>query len=58
LLTRTDPLGNTWTYTYDANGNPTSSTDPLGDKSTTEYNQYSGPLVIKDAMGNPRVIGL
>lgn len=34
----TDPDGNIWNYTYDANGDRTSVADPLGDKTAYQYN--------------------
>ena len=39
LIQTTDPLGDVWSYTYDAVGNRISMTDPNGN--TTQY-QYDG----------------
>ncbi len=33
-----DPEGDTWKYTYDADGDSASTTDPLGDTTTSTYN--------------------
>jgi YD repeat-containing protein len=55
----TDPLGHTTSYTYDSNGNKTSSSYPATptSKSTTSYtqfNQYSEPISTTDELGNVR----
>lgn len=44
LTSLTDANGNTWHYTYDADGNRTSATDPLGDKTTYVYDNV-GELI-------------
>ncbi|MEV8536719.1 RHS repeat-associated core domain-containing protein [Streptomyces sp. NPDC051211] len=47
-----DNDGNTWEYSYDFLGRPTSSTDPDAGKSNKEYNQLDQVSVTKDGNGN------
>ena len=59
LTSVTDPLGHTSCYTYDTNGNKTSSTYPslgVGHNTTsyTQYNQFSEPTQTIDENGNTR----
>jgi RHS repeat-associated protein len=44
LVSRTDPLGDKYTYTYDANGNRLTSTDPNGNKTTYTYDANGNML--------------
>ena len=37
MLSETDPLGHTTTYTYDDQGNKLTETDPLGNVTRTTY---------------------
>jgi RHS repeat-associated protein len=50
VMSKTDPDGNTWHYTYDSYGDQTSVTDPLGNKTTYTYNA----LGEKTSMVSPR----
>lgn len=53
ILTKTDALGNTTTYTYDPIFNKiTSVTDPLGNKATYTYDPAGNLLKKTDANGN------
>jgi RHS repeat-associated protein len=44
LVSRTDPLGNTTSYTYDSNGNKLTSTDPKGHVTTMTYDSNGNML--------------
>ncbi len=48
----TDPEGNTWRYTYDADGDRTSTTDPLGDATTSTYNAIGWLMSTTSPRGN------
>jgi RHS repeat-associated protein len=48
----TDPEGNTWKYTYDADGDRTSTTDPLGDTTTSTYNAIGWLMSTTSPRGN------
>ena len=53
VLTQTDALGNTTTYTYEPVYNKvTSTTDPLGDVTTFTYDSFGNMLTRKDPNGN------
>ena len=47
----TDPLGHTWTRTYDAAGNELSSADPLGNVRSATFNSLNEPLTTTDPNG-------
>ena len=54
----TDPLGNTSTTAYDADGNVTSITDPLGHTTTYQYDRLNRQTSMTDPLGHtcrPRV---
>jgi RHS repeat-associated protein len=48
----TDPEGDTWKYTYDADGDRTSTTDPLGDTMTSTYNAIGWLMSTTSPRGN------
>lgn len=48
---RTDPLGNTWTSSYDEKGNLLSTVDPLGNETVFVYDEFGLPLSIIDPEG-------
>jgi RHS repeat-associated protein len=48
----TDPEGNVWKYTYDADGDRASTTDPLGNKATSTYNAIGWLLTTASPRGN------
>lgn len=48
----TDPNGHSWVYTYDGNGDRTSTVDPLGDKGTSTYNSIGWLMTSTSPMGN------
>ncbi len=53
VLTQTDALGETWTYTYDpVFNNLASTTDPLGNITTRAYDSRGNVVSITDARGN------
>ena len=52
-LSRTDPLGRTWSAAYDASGNLVSLTDPAGHTVAVSYDAFGSPLAFTDALGNP-----
>jgi RHS repeat-associated protein len=56
VLTQTDALGHTGTYTYDASSNMTSVSKPLtasaGEVTTYTYNSFGEPLTVTDPLGN------
>lgn len=52
--TKTDPLGNTTTYYFDANGNMVKTVFPDGSEELTQINADVRPLKITDANGGER----
>ena len=50
VLTRTNALGNTWTYTYDATGNLTSAKDPLGNLTRRDWDARGRLLAVTDPL--------
>jgi RHS repeat-associated protein len=56
VLTQTDGLGDTWTFTYDPVFNHvTSATDPLGNVTAHSYDVRGNLIRITDARGNSKV---
>jgi RHS repeat-associated protein/uncharacterized repeat protein (TIGR01451 family) len=52
LTRRTDPNGNVWSGTYDADSNLTSSTDGNGHTSTFAYEEHGAVTSATDPLGN------
>jgi RHS repeat-associated protein len=50
-VSTTDPLGHTWSTSYDSSGNVLSSSDPLGHGASATYNALNEPLTVTDANG-------
>ena len=48
LVLKSDPNGNTTTYTVDGSGNQLSSLDPLGRTTSATYNAFNEPLTKED----------
>ena len=51
-----DPLGHTWRYSYDANGNLTGVSDPNGHAVSLAYNAFGLPTKVTDPLGNSATI--
>ena len=51
LLSRSDPLGNTGSFTYDVRGNVLSRTEPLGWRTTCAYDDRSNLIAETNALG-------
>lgn len=49
--TVTDPVGNTWTYTFDARGQKTDADDPDKGKTHTTYDDLGRATTVTDARG-------
>ncbi|MEZ4617254.1 MAG: RHS repeat domain-containing protein [Caldilineaceae bacterium] len=47
-MTRTDPLGNTWTWTYDGAGRMKTETDPLNHTTTYSYDLFGRRTMTQD----------
>jgi len=47
-----DPLGNTWTFTYDQRGNLAGSLDPEGNKITHTYDEFGRRLITEKHLLN------
>jgi RHS repeat-associated protein len=52
LTKRTDALGNTTSYSYNAMSEPVSTTDPLGHETTMTYDERGNMLSQTDALGH------
>jgi RHS repeat-associated protein len=53
--TQNDKAGNPTYYTYDDNGNITSTTDAFGNKTTCTYNSFNEVTTAVDALGNKTI---
>ena len=51
LLAQTNPLGKTWSYTWDGNYNKTKSVDPLGHEVNFTYDAKGNLLTTKNGLG-------
>jgi RHS repeat-associated protein len=58
LVSRTDPLGNTTSYTYDGSGNKLTSTDPKGHVTTMTYDGNGNMLTLAapSSLGYPQQV--
>jgi RHS repeat-associated protein len=58
-LTRTDSLGDTWTYTYDpVYSKVTTMTDPVGNVTNYEYDGFGNLTAVIDPRGDKTTIGI
>jgi RHS repeat-associated protein len=57
IVSITDPLNHTTSYTYDASGNRVSVTDPLNHQVTATYDAAGRPISVTDAVGNTTQFG-
>ena len=57
LTTVTDPLGHTWSFSLDGNGNIVAATDPLGHANTMTYNSHGQVASTSDTLGDTTTFG-